>query len=510
MARCSACHFESAAGSPACPRCGLPLDSPRSDPRDPFIGKVLRDTYVIQERVGGGGMGTVYRASHLKLGAPVAVKILKRSLRVDATLVQRFYREARAASHLRHPNVISVTDFGETDGGTLFMVMEYVHGRNLADILAAEGPQSPRRIVHVGAQVLSALAEAHAAQILHRDVKPANLMLESHRDALDLVKVLDFGIARIRNPGDDLGAHTQIGLVFGTLGYMSPEQLAGEELDERSDLYSVGVVLFQMLTGALPFAIQGPVEMLHRQLAGPPVPSRGGAPLPVGDLEALVLRALAPHRDDRPGSAEEMRQGLLAAQVEETPARGAVAVPPTLWQPGGRDANAPHPPSADAGPAGRTTPIASAGGLDEEQRQRIERLAAPYLGPISRYLVGRARASSIGPSDLCIALSRFIGSAEERAAFLAAVRADALLTPAAGQAAAQPAAAWDPALLEAATRRLAGHVGPVARLLVQRACRRAASAEELWELLAREIPGEAARAAFLRARDTGPGRARDP
>ncbi|MBI5066808.1 MAG: serine/threonine protein kinase [Deltaproteobacteria bacterium] len=508
MARCAACQFESAEGSPTCPRCGLPLEPPRLDPRDPLIGKVLRDTYVIQERVGGGGMGTVYRAAHLKLGAPVAVKILKRALRVDAALVQRFYREARAASHLRHPNVIAVTDFGETDGGTLFMVMEYVLGRNLATILAAEGPQSPRRIVHVGAQVLSALAEAHAHQILHRDVKPANLMLESHRDALDLVKVLDFGIARIRSPAEDHGAHTQVGLVFGTLGYMSPEQLAGEELDERSDLYAVGVVLYQMLTGTLPFPIQGPVEMLHRQLAGPPLPAIGGVQLPVGDLEALLLRALAPRRDDRPNSAEEMRQELLAAQVAETPAGGTPRVAPTLWQPGGREERSPGgEPRADvAGPPSPTTPLAGggrapgSGGFDEQHRLRIEQLAAPYLGPISRYLVSRAQASAPTPTDLCVALSRFIGSERERAAFLAAVRSDALLTPPSGRVAQAAAAGLPPALVELVTRRLAAHVGPVARLLVQRACRRAATADELWELVAREIPAEADRVTFLRGR----------
>jgi serine/threonine protein kinase len=325
MPTCARCHRDVVAGAHFCGACGAPVFSFRASEEgaDPTIGQTVKGTYFIQRRVGGGGMGDVYKALHVALDKPIALKLLKKSLLADATLVQRFYREARAASKLRHPNVISVTDFGQTEDGTLFMAMEYLAGKNLARIIAEEQPLSEKRIVRIGAQVLAALAEAHAAGILHRDLKPENVMVESRRDEPDSVKVLDFGIAKIQTADADESqtALTQAGLVCGTPGYMSPEQWGEETLDTRSDLYAVGVLLYEMLTGKLPFEAATPLELARKQRAERPQPpsARRAVRAVSDDLERLVMRALSPDRKDRPASAEEMRSDLLSCVLLPNP-----------------------------------------------------------------------------------------------------------------------------------------------------------------------------------------------
>ncbi|OFX19578.1 MAG: hypothetical protein A2V77_10440 [Anaeromyxobacter sp. RBG_16_69_14] len=335
MPLCGKCHRDATVSALFCAFCGAPIVPEQKGEPDPFIGQTFRGTYFIQQKVGGGGMGQVYKALHVTLDVPVALKILNKALLADPTVVQRFHREARAASRLRHPNVISVTDFGQTDDGTLFMAMEFVAGKSLGRLIAEEFPISEKRVVNIGAQILSALAEAHANQILHRDLKPENVMLEPRRDEPDSVKVLDFGIAKIQMPGDGARTLTQKGLVCGTPGYMSPEQWSDEELDARSDLYSVGVILYEMLTGKLPFEAQTPMEMVRKHLterAAPPsarCPDHAVSP----DLEALVMRAISADRDGRPASAEDMRADLLACVLLPSPTearhtpRNTVALP---------------------------------------------------------------------------------------------------------------------------------------------------------------------------------------
>jgi serine/threonine-protein kinase len=332
MSTCSKCHRDAPAGALFCAFCGgaIAPDQPPGEPPDPFIGRTLKGTYFIQQKVGGGGMGQVYKATHVTLDAPVAVKILKKALLADPSVVQRFQREARAASRLRHPNVISVTDFGQIEDGTLFMAMEYVAGRNLARIIAEESPLAERRIVHIGAQILAALAEAHANDILHRDLKPENVMVEARRDEADSVKVLDFGIAKIQTADSGQSTLTQAGLVCGTPGYMSPEQWDGKDLDRRSDVYAVGVILYEMLTGKLPFEAQTPMEMVRKHLTEKPQPPSERRPDRVvsPDLEALVMRALEVDRELRPASAEEMRSELLACIVSADTSVPAQTDPP--------------------------------------------------------------------------------------------------------------------------------------------------------------------------------------
>jgi serine/threonine-protein kinase len=337
MVTCPKCHHDVAPGASFCASCGTAIVAaqPQGEPRDPFIGQTFKGTYFVEMRIGGGGMGDVYRARHVTLDVPFALKILKKALLHDPAIVQRFHREARAASQLRHPNIVNVTDFGQTEDGTLYMVMEHVAGKSLARAIAEESPLSEQRIVHVGQQILSALAEAHASKVLHRDLKPENVMLESRRNEPDVAKVLDFGIAKIQGPGERGVTLTQAGLVCGTPGYMSPEQWSGEELDARSDLYSVGVILYEMLTGKLPFEAQTPMELVRKHLTEPVVPpsARRDGGLVSPDLEGLVMRTLSSAREDRPASAEEMRGDLLACVLSPEPRSQDAEAPKTVVLP---------------------------------------------------------------------------------------------------------------------------------------------------------------------------------
>jgi serine/threonine protein kinase len=511
---------------------------------DPLVGQTLNGTYLILEKIGCGGMGDVYKAIHKKLESPVAVKIVRRDLIAHSAMVHRFQREARAASKLHHPNVVAVTDFGQSEDGTLFMVMEYVAGKSLARVIADDAPLPERRVVHIGAQILSALAVAHANDILHRDLKPENVMIEARRDAPDAVKVLDFGIVKLLAPGASASTLTQAGFVCGTPGYMSPEQLRGDDVDVRSDLFSVGVVLYEMLTHKLPFEVQTPMEMLHRHLSEPiPPPSRRSG-LPVSPaLEELVMRALSPAREGRPTSAEVMRDELLDALLGPSAAsdddsseteilprkttRGPTAAPRSTPP---RTGAAP-PGAPRAGPSGlerhadaeRKTPRAqrtrSSGGtrqagsgtaatarasaFDPASLKRIEGRLAPLLGPVAPHLVAKVSRTAATLGDLCRDVAAFIASPADRKQFLAwaSEQLDATIrarerpgTPAPPT----PAAAWDPAVLDRARRDLAVHLGPLARIIVRRVCPRAHDPQELYELLALEIPSEAEREAFRR------------
>src|SRR5262249_25694380 len=215
----------------------------------------------------------------LSLDKPVVVKVLHRSLLADPGTVARFEREARAASRLHHPNSITVIDFGGTEDGSQYIAMELVAGKDLYQLLTSHWPLPEARVARIMGQVLSALADAHAAGVIHRDLKPENIMVEERRGEGDLVKVLDFGIAKIQESAGEQGAPlTRAGFVCGTPEYMSPEQARGAELDPRSDLYTVGVILYQLTTGALPFTAASPVALATKHLTEKPVPPRERRP----------------------------------------------------------------------------------------------------------------------------------------------------------------------------------------------------------------------------------------
>jgi serine/threonine-protein kinase len=260
-------------------------------------------------------MGKVYKAHHVALDKTVVLKVLRHSLLSDERTVARFKREAKAASRLNHPNSISILDFGQVDDGALFIAMEFVPGQDLHTVLSKDGPLPEARIVRVISQVLSALSDAHRAGVIHRDLKPENIMVEQRRTDSDFVKVLDFGIAKIQDSsGDDGPALTRTGFVCGTPEYMSPEQARGSPLDHRSDLYAVGVILYQLVTGRLPFESDSAVGFATKHLTEEPVPpSRRRPDLRISPaMERVIMRALAKNPDDRPADAEAFKAELLA------------------------------------------------------------------------------------------------------------------------------------------------------------------------------------------------------
>ncbi len=298
--------------------------------QDPQIGNIIAGRFKIEELIGQGGMGKVYRARHLALERTVCLKMLKPALLEDPTLVGRFEREAKAASRLNHPNGISVLDFGRNDlDGSLYIVMEYVQGKDLRIVLRDEWPLPESRLCNIMAQVLAALAEAHAHKVIHRDLKPENIMIEQRRDQADFVKVLDFGIAKILD--SDVPGLTRNDVVCGTPQYMAPEQATGAALDQRCDLYAVGVILYQLATGHLPFEGQNSMEVLTKHVNETPVPPRQRQPdAPISEaMEALILRALEKDPGHRPQTAEEFRQLLLAVPGQAAAPIAAVAGPVT-------------------------------------------------------------------------------------------------------------------------------------------------------------------------------------
>ncbi len=331
MRECPECRNAIEDAARFCPHCGTAAGTAAvAASEDPWLGRVVNGKFRIEALVGQGGMGRVYRARHLTLDRAVVLKMLHKAYSTDPQTVQRFQREARAASRLDHPNSIAVLDFGEAEDGTLFMAMEYLAGRPLSRVVAEDFPLGEPRIVRIAAQILSALGEAHENGIVHRDLKPENVMVEPRRGEPDFVKVLDFGIAKITAPGASEPKLTQAGLVCGTPEYMSPEQARGADLDLRSDLYSMGVILYQMTTGELPFASDTPVGFLTKHLSEAPVPAREKNPqVPVSAaLDAVIARALVKEPELRFQSAEEMRAALLACapHAAEVPSAPATAV----------------------------------------------------------------------------------------------------------------------------------------------------------------------------------------
>lgn len=327
--QCPQCANQCDEGHKFCPTCGFPIGKIATNQDDALIGRTLPGGYVILELVGIGGMGRVYRAEQTNLGRTVAVKIIHPHLVGEENAAARFITEARAASRLNHPNSVAIIDFGKTSDGQLYLVMEFLRGKDLARVVYEEGPLPFRRIIGVLRQVLAALAEAHLLGIIHRDLKPENIILEPTRAGGDFVKVVDFGLAKVRAETAHAPSITSPGIVCGTPEYMSPEQGRGDELDARSDLYAMGVIFFQLLTGRLPFEADSPTQVVLAHLTQPPPDPRTVAPdrkIPANLVE-IVMKALAKEAKDRYVDADdfssELGEGL--AQLEDRASQKGVA-----------------------------------------------------------------------------------------------------------------------------------------------------------------------------------------
>jgi serine/threonine protein kinase len=286
-------------------------------------GTRLAKSYVIRERLGGGGMASVYLGEHTTIGRPVAIKVLSRALTSKPSVVVRFLQEARASSKVRHENVVEVTDFGDTGDGRPFMVMEYLEGENLGDTLREQGPLPWERARPMLLQLLAALQAAHAHGVVHRDMKPENVFRISRMGSDDFLKVFDFGIAKVLlgDDGNPAAPLTIEGQILGTPAYMSPEQCLGDPVDARSDLYAVGVIAYEMITGRAPFVGKDTSKLLYDQVYTR-LPDMGDvAPETVKidrRVEALVRRALEKDRDDRYATAQEFAEALLAGDTVST------------------------------------------------------------------------------------------------------------------------------------------------------------------------------------------------
>ncbi|HKN66899.1 MAG TPA: serine/threonine-protein kinase, partial [Gemmatimonadaceae bacterium] len=319
---CTQCGIEYDLSQKFCPADGSPLRL--QSPDDPLIGQMVAERYQILSLIGEGGMGRVYLAEHVRMGRKSAVKVINPALATTADAISRFNREAANACKINHPNVAQVYDFGEMADGTLYLAMEYIDGETLDSIVAREGSLPPARAAQITKQVADALFAAHHLGIIHRDLKPENVMIARHLDGSDWVKVVDFGIAKtVQRDGMEGGSQTvtTAGVSLGTPEYMSPEQLAGERLDHRTDIYSLGLVLFNMLTGELPYPKLTSKETLVRRLTSPPrtlAEVRPDVAWPQA-LQDVLNRALTPEVKDRYENVGEFGRAVVRAVEESGP-----------------------------------------------------------------------------------------------------------------------------------------------------------------------------------------------
>jgi eukaryotic-like serine/threonine-protein kinase len=341
-----------------CPRCRATFEaSERFCPRDasPLVDQVDFDrigttvgNYKLLSIVGRGGMGTVYHGEHVYIGKPVAVKVLHERYARYEDAIKRFLREARAASSINHPNIVDVTDFGPA-GTSVFFVMEFLQGQSLEDLLEKEAPLALHRAINIVNQLASALAAAHEKQIVHRDLKPENVMLTKRpgrRDLIvsqgdgrfvvekeedyDFVKILDFGIAKVHEPDTvGNGRQTMAGTIFGTPEYMSPEAARGVAVDHRADIYSLGIIFYDMVTGRVPFQAEAPIDIIGHHISTLPTPPSQIAPHAeiTPAAERLIMRTLAKDPNDRPQTMDDLRAELQGCYGSVAYRRDAYRIP---------------------------------------------------------------------------------------------------------------------------------------------------------------------------------------
>lgn len=289
-------------------------------PTDPLVGTTLYDRYKVLRRVGEGGMGIVYEAEHVLIEKRVALKVLKDDFSSRPDVVERFRQEAKSASRIGHEHIVDISDFGETPSGQSYFVMEFLEGQDLATVLGREGTLEPGRAVEIALQCCRALGAAHDKGIVHRDMKPENIFMVRRDDGRDFVKIVDFGIAKmteVDGPGEGKKL-TKTGMIFGTPEYMSPEQASGKPLDHRVDVYAMGVILFEMLAGRVPFVGDTFMGILTQHLfEPPPTLQQVNATVRCPEtLEAIIYTCLAKTADERYPSMAALADALRAASDE--------------------------------------------------------------------------------------------------------------------------------------------------------------------------------------------------
>ena len=372
-ARCPNCGDVVPAGSLRCDRDGWLY----SDVLDTFSGATLAGRYRVIARLGRGGMSSVYLARHLMIDRLAAVKVLRADLSRDPVHRDRFLREARAVNRIQHENVIDISDYGETSDGLVYLVMEYVPGESLLAAIA-RGPLALRRALDITRQIASGLARAHQMEVIHRDLKPDNVLLIPRDDRRDQVKLLDFGIAKLL----DQPSLTLSNKVFGTPGYIAPEYATGGAITPRTDLYSLGVVLYEMVTGSLPFEVEHLGELMLKHVMEAPIPPRARVPSIPEPIERFVLRCLEKQPERRFQNAHELIEHIDALRRDLSGDPVLDALPP------------PREPAAVMG----WTPTIAVRGVDPDPVDEGPTRVRGSLVPLPMAAPMRGRESS--PSDL--------------------------------------------------------------------------------------------------------------
>ncbi len=463
MKSCPKCDREYDDATKFCPTDGSTL---RTAAGDGIIGSVIADRYHVIRKLGEGGMGQVYLAEHVKMGRMSAIKVMTQALANDMDAVGRFNREAANASKISHPNIAAIYDFGETPEGLIYLAMEFVEGESLTNLCEALGALPAPRAAEIARQVASALEAAHERGIVHRDLKPDNIMISRSRDGGPLVKVVDFGIAKA---GDGAGQKvTRTGLVVGTPEYMSPEQLTGDQLDGRSDIYALGLVTFNMLTGMLPFTGQTTQEALLKRLTDRPLSlaeARTDIVWPA-PLQAVLDRALARLAKDRYQHASEFGDAIIAAvrgmSAEEIEKTRTLVIPGTQPPAAIGVPQAAAPAAATSGAATLPpTPMAVAP-IRRTARERFlvpGILAAAVVVVVGGALVMKRRAAS-GAAAAIVASNPTVDSAASSVGTTPPVKGDsvqggdAVATNVGAPPPAAPAASSAPAIAPPAHERV--------------------------------------------------------